>query len=509
MSTQSDVIRKRLFDHGVTIQQAMPNEAPARAPLIPRRLLLLHGLRSLLALAIGEFGLAGLSACRAWPIDDATGADDEILQAALERRGTVHLDRTYTITRTLVISGNTRLIGNGAARIVWRGPSNHSIIRDSSVLDPGRVNRNILIQGIEIDGGSVAIGDRDQLAIEFYRTGQVVLRDLIVHGVGGTGIRWGNSEADTSDILVERCTIYDCRLGDALQGSGQRIVIRNNVIGQAGNASSFGDSGIALLKDFSPATNPDGRSSRDVRIADNRITGNHDGPRFTGIGGKAQTGIAIGPFAVDARADITLERNVVSGCYVNVWLAVMRGVTIVENDFQPHHAGLSGNIRLDGVSDVTIRDNRFALNRPGEGADYAAILLQAMRARYGASNFDADISDFVIDGNTFRSDHPSTGIRITFGAIYRRPDYTATVVNGAITKNTFDGPLTPIVLAPATGETPTTLRNLTIFANAVATPVPALVVLMGKASQYQMLNIGENRIPLSTRATIGTGHALQ
>lgn len=449
--------------------------------------------------------MAGLSACRASPINGASGTDDEILQAALEQRGTVHLNRTYIITRTLVLSGNTRLIGNGAARIVWKGPPNQSIMRDSSVLYPKRVNRNILIQGLEIDGGSVATGDRNQLAIEFYRTGQVVLRDLIVHGVGGSGICWGNSHADTSDILVERCAIYDCRLGDALQGSGQRIVIRNNVIGKAGNASSFGDSGIALLRDFSPATNPDGRSSRDVMITDNRITGNHDGRRFTGIGGKAQTGIAIGPFEVDARADITLARNIVSGCYVNAWLAVMRGVTIVDNDFQPHHSGLSGNIRLDGVSGLTIRNNRFALNQPGEAADYTAILLQAMRNRYGASNFDADISDFVIDGNTMRSDHPATGIRITFGAIYRHPDYTATVGNGAITNNTFDGPLTPIVLAPATGETPRTLRNLTISANIVAASAPSLLVLMGRKSQYQALNISKNRISPSTHMVTGTG----
>lgn len=488
------------------IHQAMTDEAPAPARLLPRRLLLLNGLRSSLALAIAEYSIVGLSACRASPIDGATGTDDEILQAALDRRGTVYINRTYIITRTLVLSGDTRLIGDGAARIAWRGPPNQSIIRDSSVLDPRQVNRNILIQGIEIDGGGVATGDREQLAIEFYRTGQVVLRDLIVHGVGGSGICWGNSQADTSDILVERCTIYDCRLGDALQGSGQRIVIRNNVIGKAGNTSSFGDSGIALLRDFSPATNPDGRSSRDVMITDNRITGNHDGSRFTGIGGKAQTGIAIGPFAVDARADITLARNVVSGCYVNVWLAVMRGVTIVDNDFQPHHSGLSGNIRLDGVSDLKIRNNRFALNLRGEGADYAAILLQAMRNRYGASDFDADISDFVIDGNTIRSDHPVPGIRITFGAIYRHPDYSAAVGNGAITNNTFDGPLTPIVLAPATGETPRTLRNLTISANIVSAPVPALLLLMGKKSQYQMINIGKNRLSQSTRTVAGTGH---
>lgn len=491
------------------IDDGMTDDSPALARLIARRLLLLRGLRSSIALVIAGHGVIGLSGCRAAPArpseGDANGNDDDLLQAALDRGGTVRLDRTYVITRTLVLSGDTRLIGSGAARIVWRGPPDQSIIRDSSITDPRRVNRNILIQGIEIDGGSVATGHRDQRAIDFYRTGQVVLRDLVVHGVGGSAICWGNSFADTSDILIERCTVYDCRMGDALQGSGRRIVIRNNIVGKTGAASSFGDSGIALLMDFNAATNPEGRTSRDVAITGNRITGNHDGARFTGTGGTAQTGIAIGPFAVDARADITLSRNVVSGCYVNVWLAVLRGVTIVNNDFQPHHAVETGNIRLDGVSDLQIRNNRFTLKRPAGGADYAAILLQAMRNRYGASTFDANINTFVIDGNTIRLAQPAAGIRITFGAAYQSPDYTAAVSDGAITNNTFDGSLAPIVLAPATGETPRTLRNLTISGNIVADPAPSLLVLMGKTSQYETLRVDGNRLSARTRRMTGTG----
>lgn len=487
----------------------MINDAPAPTRLIPRRLLLLRGLRSSIALVIAGHGVMGLSACHATstlpPEEDATGNDDDLLQAALDRGGTVRLDRTYVITRTLVLSGNTRLIGSGAARIVWMGPPDQSIIRDSSIADLRRVNRNILIQGIEIDGGSVTTGHRDQRAIDFYRTGQVVLRDLIVHGVGGSAICWGNSFADTSDILIERCTVYDCRTGDALQGSGRRIVIRDNIVGKTGATSSFGDSGIALLMDFNPATNPEGRSSHDIAITGNRITGNHDGAHSIKKGSAAQTGIAIGPFAVDARADITLARNVVSGCYVNIWLAVLRGVTIVDNDFQPHHARQTGNIRLDGVSDLKIRNNHFMLEQSAEGPDYAAILLQAMRNRYGASTFDANISNFVIDGNTMRSDEPAAGIRIAFGTAYHRPDYTATVGDGAITNNTFDGPLTPIVLAPATGETPRTLRNLTISANIVADPAPSLLVLMGKPSQYETLKVDGNRLSPRTRRMMGTG----
>lgn len=487
----------------------MTDNAPAPVHLIPRRLLLLRGLRSSIALVIAGHGMMGLSACRAAPAPapegDAAGNDDDLLQAALDRGGTVRLDRTYVITRTLVMSGNTRLIGNGAARIVWRGPPNQSIICDSSVIDPRRVNRNILIQGIEIDGGRVATGHRDQRAIDFYRTGQVVLRDLVVHGVGGSAICWGNSFADTSDILVERCTVYDCRTGDALQGSGRRIIIRDNVVGKTGATRSFGDSGIALLMDFNAATNPEGRSSRNVAITGNRITGNHDGTNVTGDGSTAQTGIAIGPFAVDDRADITLARNVVSGCYVNIWLVVLRGVTIVDNDFQPHYAGQTGNIRLDGVSNVKIRNNRFTLKRPAEGSDYAAILLVAMRNVYGASIFDADIHDFVIDGNTLRSGHPATGIRIAFGAAYHRPDYTATVRDGIIMNNTFDGPLTPIILAPATAETPRALRNLNISTNIVVGSAPSLLVLMGQTSQYEMLKLSGNRLSTRMRLITGTG----
>ncbi|WP_294196941.1 right-handed parallel beta-helix repeat-containing protein [uncultured Sphingomonas sp.] len=486
----------------------MTDDTCSPASPISRRLLL-RGLPSSITLAIAGYGVIGLSACRAAPAGPpgghASGDDNDLLQDALDRGGIVRLNRTYVISRTLILSGNTRLIGSGAARIVWKGPPDQSIICDSSVIDPKRVNRNILIQGFEIDGGSVLTGHREQRAIDFYRTGQVVLRDLIVHGVGGSGICWGNSFADTSDIVVERCAVYNCRTGDALQGSGRGIVIRDNIVGKAGAASSFGDSGIALLRDFNAATNPEGQTSCDVVITGNRIIGNHEGERFTGIASVTQTGIAIGPFAVEASANITIARNVVSGCYVNVWLAVLSGVSILDNDFKPHHAALSANVRLDGVSNLTIRNNRFALERSADGPDYAAILLQAMRNIYGASTFDANVHDFVIDGNSLQSNQPGTGVRIAFGAAYHQPDYLATVVAGTIVNNTFDGPLTPIILAPATGETPRTLCDLTVSANIVAGSSPSFLVLMGKRSQYEMLKVGGNRLPVRMHRISGTG----
>lgn len=481
-----------------------------------RRSFFRYGAQSICTAVVGRYGLLGLTACQAANTPDNTEffesgrrSDNEAVQSALNRGGTIYLDRTYVITSTIYISGDTQIIGTSGAKIVWKGPPDQSIIRDTSTIEPRRVNRNILIENLEIDGGSLTTGSAEQLAIDFYRTGDVILRNLTVHGVGGSGIRWGNSYLDTTEIVVEGCTIYDCRVGDALQGSGRRISLRNNVIGKQGSASSFGDTGIALLKDFSSTTNPEGLFSNDVIISSNIISGNYKGKVFTGVGGKSQTGIAIGPFDTNTKARIVISKNDVSGCYVNVWLSVMVDVNISNNVFHSHASTMTGNVRLDSVSDLKISENRFYIDGIRSGGDFSAILLQAMRSTFGLSTFDGDVTNFTIINNSINAANPADGIKINFGSSNINPVYIAKVANGIISENSFIGPLSPIVLSPVTGETPLSLRDVTILKNTAKGSATALVTLSGRKSQYTNVHIDANILSGKMEPLKGTGSQIE
>lgn len=437
----------------------------------------------------------------------AAATDDEILQSALNRKGAVHLDRTYVITSTLTISGGTQLIGNGDAKIVWKGPASQPILRDSSVANPQHVNRDILLQGFEIVGGSVATGDRGQIAIEFYRTGNVTIRDLIVHGVGGSGIRWGNSYSDTTNIVVENCTVYDCRMGDGIQGSGRGVIIRNNTIGQSGNSrSNFGDTGIALIADFSNLTNPGHLYSSDVTIENNIIIGNYDSKGgYKGIGSRAQTGVALGPFTAKALANITISKNVIKSCYVNVWVAVMRNVKIVENMLGPHSSPVTASLRLDGVSGLLVSNNILQLSLRGRGPDYSGIMLTAQRNIFGASVFDTNVDNFVIRSNTILSNLNAEGIRLGFGQINKNPDFVSRIEDGVIEVNKFIGVSNPITFAPQIGETPKVCRNVSIRRNIIDDHATTVVYMAGNPNQYVDVIVHDNITPSRLPIKQGTG----
>lgn len=442
----------------------------------------------------------------AQPRDDlASGISDHaLLQAALDRRGIVQLDRTYRINAPLTVRSDTQLLGNGRARIVWTGPATQPILQDGSFVDPAQASRNIVLQNFEIAGDGK--GNPDQLAIAFYRTGNVTIRNLVVHGVGGSGIRWGNSHRDTTDVLIEHCHIYDCRTGDAIQGSGRRIVIRNNVIGQEeGERRGFGDTGIALITDFEAATNPTNGNSHDVTIVGNTIIGDHGTHRTIAESDRPQTGIALGPFGVDHVAGVTITDNHIRQCYVNIWIAVTRGVKLTDNELGPHASPLTASVRLDGVSSVQIERNRIALRGPAKGPDYAAILLNAQRNVFGASTFDADVEDFVILGNEITSDGQGEGIRLAFGQDNHRPRYVSQMHDGIIANNRFSGLEKPIAFASYFGENFEVCRDVGIHDNTIDDHASSIAFMAGKPEQYQAIAIYRNTAPKRTPLRRGTG----
>lgn len=447
--------------------------------------------------------------------DDFAGTDTEKVQAALNRArdagsGLVRLKRSYSITATLTIYGNTQLVGDPAGKLTWAGPTTGSILQDSSITTPTDINLNITLQDFEIDGGDVVTGDTGQVAINFYRTGNVTIRGLKVHGVGGSGIRWGLSQADTVGVLVENCEVWDCRQGDAIQGVGRAISVRNNRIGKLGSTTAnFGDTGIALLYDFSPTTNPTGSYSSDAEFVDNTIIGNYDlTGTYVGIGQPIQTGIAFGPFQVGHAANVRVMRNTLFGCYLNLWPIVMDDVQVAQNNFGSHAATATGNIRFDGITNLRVQDNIITLRLAGTGADYSGILLVAQRNIYGASVFDADVSKFDISGNTISSIAAGVqGVRATFETVGTSPAYVSKLTSGLINGNSFINIASPVSLAPQTGANPATCSDVVVLGNKADGAAQRIVIAAGTAAQYANTRTSDNTTPVVIPPVDGTGGA--
>lgn len=452
-------------------------------------------------------GLGSVTACHASPSVDqndgnrADTDDTSLLQRKLDQRGTVYISRIYTIRSSLYVRGDTRIIGRNGGKIVWAGPPNQSIIRDTSTKDPRAVNRNITIDGFDIVGNGHSVGTKDQFAIEFYRTGNVTIRNLRVYGVGGSAIRWGNSHADTTDVLIEGCTVYRCRSGDAIQGSGRRIVVRNNRIGVAGESDNFGDTAIALLMDFEKPTNPESSFSSDVRIHDNIIFGDR---RSQAAGKQPQTGIAIGPFDPSFKSNISIEGNQIADCHVGIWTVALSNLTVRNNRLLAHKARDTANVRLDSVSDFEMSGNIIYVDSRGAKEGFCAVSINAARSQFGASAFDGDVDKFDIFENDFYSIGKSQGIQISFGARYNQPVYVARISNGRIRQNSFHGNFIPVMLAPSTGETNSVFLNVSIENNQAKCSA-VLVEMRGRRHQYDRVLVENNKIQASRAQITGTG----
>lgn len=439
--------------------------------------------------------------------DDFPGTDTQKVQAALDARGFIRLRRTYMIASTVTIYGDTHVVGDPDAKLAWAGAANGDILQDSSILTSTDVNRNILLENFEIDGGDVVDGSSTQIAINFYRTGNVTIRGLTVHGVGGSGIRWGMSQTDTVNVLVENCIVYDCREGDAIQGAGEKIVVRNNRIGlKESVTSNFGDTGIALLTDFIGDTNPAQDYPNNVMIIGNIIVGNYNASgSYEGIGNPIQTGIAFGPFNVGFRANIRVADNIISNCHLNLWAIVMDDVSVVRNSFGPHAATATGGVRFDGVTNVRIKGNNIDLAFAGSGLDYSGILMVAQRNTYGASTFDADVSKFDVSENRIASSVAAQGIRATFEQVNGAPSYTSKLTVGKIENNSFLGVSTPIALAPQIGTTAGVCDDVVIRGNKADATATSLVTAGGNASQYVSTRVLDNPVPGTVPPVAGTG----
>jgi hypothetical protein len=438
--------------------------------------------------------------------DRFTGSDTQKLQAALNARGLIRLTREYTITDTPTIYGDTQIIGTPGAKLTWAGPVTDSMLQDSSVVTPTDVNLNILLENFEIDGGDLVAGDDEQIGINFFRTGNVTIRGLTVHGVGGSGIRWGNSYADTTGVLVENCTVYDCREGDGIQGSGHQIVIRNNAL------ANFGDTAIALLYDESAVTNPSHLYSRDPEIYGNKITGGWNAARvFTGSGGSAQTGIAAGPFGVDVDANINIHDNVLRGLYVNIRLTVLKNANVHDNYLGAHAATDSANVLIEGVQNLRFVNNDVVVDHASGGDDYSGLLLVAKRFDaddgYGASVFDADVKNFEISDNRLDAAPGITasGVRFSFAEAVTGPSFTSKLTDGVIQGNHFRGFTTRVDFAPVSGAGSDLCDSVLVADNEYDSTTGQFARFAGAAAQYKDTRVERNTGP--SNVTILSGVA--
>lgn len=414
---------------------------------------------------------------------DPTGAADSTaaVQTALDLGGAIYIaPGTYKITSTLEFKGDTELFGAGpgVSILKWYGPNTDTILQDTSVNDTAQINLNVIMRDFEIDGNSYAVGST--FGLKCYRVGEAVFENLYIHDCGSSLLRWGYSQADTKNVSIVNCRLEYARTGDACQGVGTNITHRDCRV------FSAGDTAYALLYDFAVLTNPSGLYSKNVSFINCVATGQYDNTgTYTGSGGTAQTGFAVGPFAVGADAYVSMVDCVCEALYVNVFMTVFDKLTITNCFFKAAAATDTGGVRIDGVSTVIMTGNTFENAYVSTGINFCSLLFDARRFTYGASNFDAPAQYLTISGNVFQG---NSNEALTFACDPAR----ATINDVTVSGNTFIGHTDPIRFLPAAGTGTDIFSTISINGNTANSTATVFVSATGAAPQYSGVTLSSN-----------------
>lgn len=444
------------------------------------------------AVSITDFYADGISGLKV----DPTGVIDSTagIQSALNNRGRIYIPPgTYKVSSTIIIYGNTELYGAGigVSILSWAGSTTGYIIQDSSMVTSTDINLNIILRDFEISGNSYssnALG-----AIRMYRVGKIKYERLYMHDVGGTLLLWGQSQADTVDVQIIGCIFSRAFNGDACQGVGQRVVVRDCY------AFSAGDTCYALVFDTNSTTNPSNLYSSNIVFENCIAKGEYNSSGvFTGVGRAAQGGFAIGPFNVGVNAYVTISNCLCENLFTNMWFIVFNKLKLINNTFKPHANTTTGGLRLDGNSGVVIKGNSFECTFAASGGNYGAVFFNAQRNSFGASNFDSSNNFTVLDGNTFEN-NSTPGIVCSIDTTY-----SLNITDMVVSNNVFSGVTLPISFKPLTSSGSNIFNNISLMGNTVNSSATAFVTANGSASQYGNISISDNilgNVPLVSGAT--------
>jgi nitrous oxidase accessory protein len=315
----------------------------------------------------------------------------------------------------------------------------------------------------------------------------VAADDVTVRGFRLT--RVGSSFVEDRAALrvhdVRACAILDNELDDAFFGiylanvTGCRI--ERNVLHASGLRETTSGNGIHLW------------SSRDVLIADNRITGFRDGLYFEFVHdtevarnrseGNLRYGLHF-MYSDDCRYIGNVFRRNGSG------VAVMytHRVRMTDNRFEANWGSAAYGLLLKEISDARLEHNRFYGNTTGLVADGANRMIadrndfvgNGWAVRLEASTVDGEITRNNFVANSFdvatNSREPSTVIRGNYWDAYRGYDLNR------------DG----------VGDVP--FRPVRLFSMIVERHEPALILL--RSGFIDLLDVAERVIPALTPATL-------
>lgn len=427
-------------------------------------------------------------------VGDGVTDDTAAIQAAFNVAGAIYIPPgTYKVTSTLTFIGNSEIFGAGpgVSILKWYGSNTGTVLQDSSVATTSNINLNVILRDFEIDGNSYATGST--FGLKCYRVGKALFDNLYIHDCGSSLLRWGYSQADSSDIVVSNCRLEYARAGDACQGVGTNVTIRDCTV------FSAGDTAYALLADTSPTTNPSTLYSKNVSFINCVAVGQYNSSGvYTGSGGVAQTGFAIGPFNVNVSAYISIIGCACESLYVNVVMSVFTKLNIENCFFKAAAATDTGGVILEGINSVNFVGNVVENSFASTGVNFSSLLLTSGRFTYGASNFDASSLYTNISGNTFMG---NSNPAIAFAC---NPTY-AIVADTVVSNNVFSGHTLPLQFLPATGSGSNIFNTVSISGNTVNSTATLFATTNGAAAQYSNFVISNNNLGAVAPVETSTG----
>jgi hypothetical protein len=440
-------------------------------------------------------------------VGNGVADDTAALQKWLNRGGLLRAAGLYKFSTTLTISqNNTSIVFAQGSKLTWAGGTTGNLIQDISATTPASSVQGLYIEGLELDGATFATGTTT--GVNFYRVGNLTMKRCKLYNFGASGLCWGNSYADTINVLIEDVLVYNCRTGDAIQGSGRNVYHKRCVAGIEGaTTGGFGDTGLALLRDMDGTTNPSALTSSDVLFEDCVAYGNWDSTRtFIGTSNTNQTGFAFGPFDVGRDANIRMVRCKMRNCYVNGFFSVYDNMLIEDCDFGYHGANDTGNIVVEGVTRLRlIGSNKIAVRHASGGSGYCALRLQGSAFTYGASRFDANLDDLFVDGLFIKSDVAVPGIMLEFAAEFTTPTYQGKVQRAYFGANRFIGCSVPYQFSPSNGNGTDICDDVEIAGSMSDSTPAAFSTFAGAAVQYKDTRLIYNKVPASVPLLTGTG----
>jgi uncharacterized secreted repeat protein (TIGR03808 family) len=330
-----DVNRRHLIGAsaaGMAGALAIPTEVRA-APLF-----------SALGHDVTQFGVRPGSA------DDQTKTLQRAIDEAARTQSPLALPPGVYRTGMLRIARGTQLIGvRGATRLVFAG--------GPSLLSGEGVD-NLLLSGITLDGGNIALPERRGL-IHCLGGRDTHIVDCEVMGSGGSGIWLEQISGDVSGNIITDTAVTAIVSFDA-KGL---IVSRNTII-------RTHDNGIEILR---TSIGDDG-----TLIADNRIEDIKAGP-----GGSGQYGNAINAFRA---GNVIVRNNRIKNC-----------------DYSAVRGNSASNIQITGNSITDVREVAIYSEFSFEGAIIANNTVDSAAFGVSVCNFNEGGRIAVVQGNIIRN----------------------------------------------------------------------------------------------------------